>query len=168
MRSASCGFYPKGHSRNRQGLILISGCQHYVNCYTRAAVSMDVSAEALSTVVCGGCDGACDLQDNFCRYCGFSLAAEPTPPSFQRARLLPAIRTPSVPATVAKGAAFVAAGKIAEIIVRRVARNVLRGSSNGAKKGELLPTRTKRAPETLQTTEVVSETVLVRQTRVRR
>ncbi len=168
MRSASCGFYPKGHSRNGQGLILISGCQRYVNCYTRAAVSMDVSAEALNAVVCGGCDGPCDPQDNFCRYCGFSLVEKTQLPSFQRARLLPAIRTPSVPATVAKGAAFVAAGKIAEIVVRRVARNVLGGGSNGAKKGELVPAKTERKPETLQSTEVVSETVLVRQTRIRR
>jgi len=135
-----------------------------------AAVSKDVSAKALSTVVCDGCDGACDLQDNFCRYCGFSLVGKAALPSIQSARPLPAIRTPSVPATVAKGAAFVAAGKIAEIVVRRVARNVLRGSgpakarSTKASKGELVPA----TPEMLQTTEIVSETVLVRQTRIRR
>ena len=165
MRSASCAIYRNRLARNGQGLLLISGCYRYVNCYTRAAVSKDVPAETLSTVVCGGCDGTCDLQDNFCRYCGFSLVDEPALPSFQTSRLLPAIRTPSVPATVAKGAAFVAAGKIAEIVVRRVARNVLGGGrSNGASKGELVPAK----PETLHTTEVVSETVLLRQTRIRR
>ncbi|MCH8064437.1 MAG: hypothetical protein IIC90_01245 [Chloroflexi bacterium] len=125
-----------------------------------------VAADTLGIIVCGRCQESRDLDDNFCRHCGFSLLEQPPLPSVRSTRLLPAIRPPSVPATVAKGAAFVAAGKLAELLVRRMARSVLGGGKSPRK-----PTNAKLVSEreaTLQTSEIVSETVLLRQIRIRR
>ncbi|MCH8026167.1 MAG: zinc ribbon domain-containing protein [Chloroflexi bacterium] len=114
-------------------------------------------------IVCVRCQEACDLDDNFCRHCGLSLLERPPLPSVRSAARLPVIRPPSVPATVAKGAAFVAAGKIAELLVRRMARNVL-GGGRSPRKAELIA----KQAATPQSSEIVSETVLVRQIRIRR
>ncbi len=129
-------------------------------------MSEDVAAHTLDVVVCGRCQEACDLDDNFCRHCGFSLLEQPPLPSVQSARQLQAIRPLFVPATVAKGAAFVAAGKIAELLVRRMARSVLgRGKSpRKPAKAELVS----KQEATPQSSEIVSETVLFRQIRIRR
>ena len=127
---------------------------------------MDVPAHTLGTFVCDRCQEDCDLGDNFCRHCGFSLLEQPPLPSVRSATRLPVILPPSVPATVAKGAAFVAAGKIAELLVRRMVRNAL-GSGNSRQK----PTKAdlvSKQDATPQSSEIVSETVLFRQIRIRR
>ena len=125
-----------------------------------------VAAHTLGIIVCGRCQESRDLDDNFCRHCGFSLLEQPPLPSVRSTRLLPAIRPPSVPATVAKGAAFVAVGKITELVVRRMARSVLGIGKTPRKhaQAELIAKR----EATSQTTEIVSETVLFRQIRIRR
>ena len=89
-------------------------------------MSKDVPAHTLGSVICDRCKEACDLDDNFCRHCGLSLLERPSLPSVRSATRLPAIRPPSVPATVANGAAFVAVRKITELRGRRMARSVLR------------------------------------------
>ena len=129
-------------------------------------MSEDVTADTRGIIVCGRCQEGCDLDDNFCRHCGFSLLEQPPLPSVQSARQLPVIRPLSVPATVAKGAAFVAAGKLAELLVRRMARSVLGGGKSPPKpaKAELVSKR----EATAQSSEIVSETVLLRQIRIRR
>ena len=129
-------------------------------------MSEDVAAHTLGTIVCGRCQEACDLDDNFCRHCGLSLLEQPPLPAVRSATRLPAIRPPSVPATVAKGAVFVAVGKIAELLVRRMARSVLGVGKSPRKhaKAELVAKR----EATSQSSEIVSETVLFRQIRIRR
>ncbi len=73
-----------------------------------------------------------------------------------------------MPAVVVRGAAFVAAGKIAEIVARRMVRSVFsrgNGSSKSltkAKQAEVVPHE-----ETAETT-VISETLLTRRIFFRR
>ena len=116
--------------------------------------------------MCGRCEAVCEIDDNFCRKCGLSLRVSENLPSV-RPNLLPAIRQPSVPAVVVRGAAFVAAGKIAEIIARRMVRSVFQ-HGNGSKnlpattgKGEVVP-----QDEAIEG--VVSETLLTRTIHFRR
>ncbi len=129
-------------------------------------MSKDVPAQTLDSFICDRCQEACDLDDNFCRHCGLSLLEQQPLPSVRSATHLPAIRPPSVPATVAKGAAFVAVGKIAELLVRRMARSVLGGGKLPQKptKAELVA----KQEATPQSSEIVSETVLFREIRIRR
>ncbi len=121
----------------------------------------------LEPAVCGRCDAVYEIDDNFCRNCGLSLRVSGNLPSV-RSNFLPAIRQPSVPAVVARGAAFVAAGKLAEIIARRMVRSVFQrgnGSKNlpaTAKQGEVVPRD--EIPETT----VISETLLTRRIHFRR
>ncbi len=121
----------------------------------------------LEPAVCGRCDAVCELDDNFCRKCGLSLRVSENLPSV-RPSFLPVIRQPSVQAVVVRGAAFVAAGKLAEIIARRMVRSVFQrgnGSKNlpaTAKQGEVVP-----RDETPETT-VISETLLTRRIHFRR
>ncbi len=119
----------------------------------------------LESLECSRCEAACEVDDNFCRQCGLSLRVSENLPSV-RANRLPAIRQPSVPSVVARGAAVVAAGKIAEIIARRVVRSMFqRGDSSKnlpatVKKGEIVE---EELPES-----VISETVLMRRIHFRR
>ena len=129
-------------------------------------MSEDVAAHTLGIIVCDRCQEAGDLDDNFCRHCGFSFLEQSALPSVRSARLLPAIRPPSVPATVAKGAAFVAASKLAELLVRRMARSVLGGGKSPRQPADAELVSKREA--TPQPSEIVSETVLVRQIRIRR
>ncbi len=121
----------------------------------------------LEPVACGRCEAVCEIEDNFCRKCGLSLRVSENLPSV-RSSSLPVIRQPSVPAIVVRGAAFVAAGKIAEIIARRMVRSVFQrgnGSKNlpaTVKQGEVVP-----RDEMAETT-VISETLLTRRIHLRR
>jgi len=122
----------------------------------------------LKSVACSRCDAACAIGDNFCRQCGGSLHDNAQLPSV-RPNALPMIRQPSVPAVVVRGAAVVAATKIAEIVVRRVVRNVFRrnGTSNHlpatTKDAEIVPEQEAGAAEA-----VVRETFLTRTIHFRR
>ncbi len=128
---------------------------------------MNEPRSPLEPDLCGRCEAVCEIDDNFCRKCGLSLRVSENLPSV-RSNLLPAIRQPSVPAVVVRGAAFVAAGKIAEIIARRMVRRAFQrgnGSKNlpaTAKQGEVVA-----RDETPQTT-VISETLLTRRIHFRR
>ena len=121
----------------------------------------------LEPAVCGRCEAVCETDDNFCRKCGLSLRVSENLPSI-RSSSLPVIRQPSVPAVVVRGAAFVAAGKIAEIIARRMVRSVFQRSNGSknlpatAKQGEVVP-----RDEMAETT-VISETLLTRTIHFRR
>ncbi len=121
----------------------------------------------LEPVVCGRCEVVCEIDDNFCRQCGLSLRVSENLPSV-RASFLPAIRQPSVPAVVARGAAFVAAGKIAEILARRMVRSVLQ-RGNGSKNLPATTNKSDAVPqgEAVETT-IVSETLLMRTIHFRR
>ncbi len=74
---------------------------------------------------------------------------------------------PRLRAVAIKGAAFIAAGTLAEVLVRRIARRALApltGSrpSNG-KRAQLVPSH-----DTTDDAQVVSETFLMRHIRIRR
>lgn len=116
--------------------------------------------------MCGRCDAACETDDNFCRQCGLSLRVTANLPSL-RPKLLPAIRQPSVPAVVVRGAAFVAAGKIAEIVARRMVRRVFsRGNGNSKSLTKAQQAELVSANEPTET--VISETLLTRRIFFRR
>jgi hypothetical protein len=121
------------------------------------------------TLLCGRCSLACDPEDNFCRHCGLSLREQQLP-SVREGPHLPAVREISVPSVVAKGAAVVAAGTLAEAILRRVLGGVLRRRASVTRapakqtKGEVVP-QEDVAPEE---THILSETLFVRHLRIRR
>jgi hypothetical protein len=82
---------------------------------------------------------------------------------------LPALWRPSVTNAVVKGAAYVAAGKVAEMLLRRLVRGAWRRAPVRA----LVPARKAAAPEVVADAEaddaqVVSDTLFVRRVRIRR
>jgi hypothetical protein len=121
------------------------------------------------TLLCGRCATACDPEDNFCRHCGLALH-EHQLPSVRDGQQVPAVWQPPLPAAVVKGAAFVAAGTLAEILVRRLVRGVLRGRSRASQaparraKSEVAPREEPLPAET----QMLSETLLLRRVRFRR
>jgi hypothetical protein len=120
------------------------------------------------TLLCGRCATACDPEDNFCRHCGLALNY-PQLPVISNGRHLPTVWQPPVPVAVVKGAAFVAAGTIAEILVRRM----VRGAFGRGPRTSRAPARRRlavaEADDSLpDDTQVVSETVLFRRIRFRR
>lgn len=121
------------------------------------------------TLLCGRCAGACDPEDNFCRHCGLSLH-EQRLPSVRDGHQVPAVWQPPLPAAVVKGAAFVAAGTLAEMLVRRLVRGALRRRPSAARvparqpKGEVVPHEDPMPEDT----QIVSETLLLRRLRIRR
>lgn len=123
------------------------------------------------TLLCGRCATAYDPEDNFCRHCGLALH-ERQLPSVRDGQELPAVWQPPLPAAVVKGAAFVAAGTLAEVLMRRLLCGALRRSPRPRAsrpparqaKGEVVP-RENRMPEDAQ---LVSETLLMRRVRIRR
>ena len=106
-------------------------------------------------VACGRCDAACAVGDNFCRQCGASLHGEPQLPTV-RPSALPVVRQPSVQAVVVRGAAVVAATKIAELVARRIVRNIFR--RNG--KSEDSPATSRDAEIVPQEEAVIGEAVV--------
>lgn len=120
-------------------------------------------------MVCSRCTGNCDAADSFCRHCGSALR-ETSLPSVPDRQTAAAVWQPPLPPAVIKGAAVVAAGKLAEILLRRAARNVFQRGDGRTKaaarkaKGEVIP-REEPAPEA---TDVVSETFVMRRIRIRR
>ena len=135
--------------------------------YNGRAVNAEASSP-LETIICGRCATACEAEDNFCRHCGMALQDRPLP-SVRQAAPLPAVWRPRVPGAVVRGAAFVAAGTIAEALVRRMVRRAL-GRTAGARAPAA---RSRRAavvrPEPMpDDAQVVSDTVLFRRVRIRR
>jgi hypothetical protein len=120
------------------------------------------------TLLCGRCATACDAEDNFCRHCGLALH-DPQLPAISNGRHLPTVWQPPVPVAVMKGAAFVAAGTIAEILVRRMVRSAF---NRGPKPSRAVAGRSSAVAEVdeplPEDTQVVSETVLFRRIRFRR
>lgn len=127
-----------------------------------------------NTILCARCGTACDLGDNFCRQCGLALRADaPRQLPVPHEGILPAVWRPPVPTMVVRGAAVVAAGTLAEMMVRRLVRSVFGG---GAKRSRetTLPARSAngavapREDAMPEDTQMVSETLLLRRIRFRR
>jgi hypothetical protein len=122
-------------------------------------VNEEHSGEA---VICGRCAAICDFADNFCRSCGLALQ-DTTLPSVRESRL-PAVWRPPVPVVVVKSAAFIAAGTLAEMFVRRLVRNAF-ASRREASNAQPPAVMNGRAREEAH---LESETYLLRRVRVRR
>jgi hypothetical protein len=124
----------------------------------------DAPSEA---VVCSRCSTVCSTEDNFCRHCGFALREQRLPVLNEGSRL-PAVSRPALPAVVVKGATVIAAGAIAEMLVRRAVGRVLQRG----RKAERLPARTSKNGVTqngaLREGTLESETFLLRRVRIRR
>ncbi|MDZ4279089.1 MAG: zinc ribbon domain-containing protein [Dehalococcoidia bacterium] len=119
-----------------------------------------------NSVSCSHCGKAHRAADNFCRQCGASLR-EQRLPSVRR-KDVPDVWRPRVPGAVVRGAAFVAAGTVAEALVRRFVRGVFKRGAAArvpAKrpKGDVI--REGAVPEDGQ---LISETFLLRRVRIRR
>lgn len=126
---------------------------------------MNESGAPLESNVCGRCDTACESDDNFCRQCGLSLRVSEHLPSV-RPNTLPALRQPSVPSVVARGAAVVATAKIAEFVARRVVRSVLQRGNGNSKH---LPAKADKAEAVdHEPQSVISETLVMRRIHFRR
>lgn len=143
---------------------------HSLPRYNGRAVTEDGHAPP-ETFLCVRCATECEPEDNFCRHCGLPLR-DPQLPSIRDGHNVPAVWRPQVPAVV-RGAAVVAAGTVAEIVVRRLVRAFLGRRPNDRReagpparsaKGEVVP-REDRMPEDAQ---MVSETLLLRRIRFRR
>ncbi len=115
------------------------------------------------SVLCSRCSTVCEPDDNFCRNCGLGLRDDGRLPAL-RDNGLPVVWRPRVPAVVIKSAAFVAAGTIAELLVRRLVRNMLGRGGARAQPHSIAKTNG-RAQDA---TQMESETYLLRRVRFRR
>jgi hypothetical protein len=119
-------------------------------------------------LLCKGCGRPYDPDDRFCRHCGASLSGTNVPavrPDFQAV-----VWRPAVP-TVVQGAAAIAAGTLAEIVLKRLVKRLFRPSS-------LLPALREepgsrvvsgdRDNGTPPDADIESEAFMVRRVRVRR
>lgn len=120
-------------------------------------------------LLCGRCSAPYDPEDNFCRKCGFPLH-EVEVPAVREGRYEPVVWQPSV-APVVKGAAVIAAGTLAELLVRRALSRLLRPRGLVSPQGD----SAKRAARVIEReepvtsdTQVVSETLVLRRMRFRR
>lgn len=119
------------------------------------------------TLLCGACSAAYDAEDNFCRECGVALEGVYYP-AVQEEPKLPAPWKPPVPAAVVKGAAFVAAGTVAEILVRRMARGAMGRMPWSKKQAGKGPVAARQDGSVDGDAHMVSETFLMRRVRFRR
>ena len=121
------------------------------------------------TLLCGRCVSAYDPEDNFCRQCGAPLH-DPQLPSVRDEAGLPAVWRPPLRAVVVRGAVFVAAGTMAEMLIRRL----VRGALGQRPRAPQSPFRREATPATERDetadgdAEMVSETLLLRRIRFRR
>jgi hypothetical protein len=129
---------------------------------------------------CPKCGNPYDPEDNFCRRCGTGLQSTRVPAVRDDKSYAVAPWRDTLPVAV-RGAAVVAAGTVAEALLRRVIGRVLRGPRPSTAKADdkgrqkRLPVR--REPEKADVVEpsdgqdgdqVVSETIVFRRVRLRR
>ena len=121
------------------------------------------------TSLCGRCGVSYDQEDNFCRQCGLSLQ-DAQLPSVRNGHQLPAVRRAPLPTAVVRGVVVVAAGAMAEMLLRRAARGVigrLPGISN--RPGKRSKNEVAALDEAMPADAgMVSETLLLRRIRIRR
>jgi predicted amidophosphoribosyltransferase len=121
-------------------------------------------------LLCATCGTPYDPDDDFCRKCGSPLSGRSLPAV--RRDYQPAVWQPPLPLIV-QGAAAVAAGTIAEILVRKLIARIFRPRSllpilrrsNKKRSLELVPQSDEEMEPEAQ---IESETVVFRQVRLRR
>ena len=132
---------------------------------SRAVKEHDTPPE---TFLCGRCATLCEPEDNFCRSCGLTLT-EQYLPTVRNGQSLPAVWQPRVRSAVVKGAAFVAAGTLAEAFLRRLVRRTLaRSSGGGAQAARDKQDTVSREGGPLEDPQFVDDTLLLRHIRIRR
>jgi hypothetical protein len=120
-------------------------------------------------LICEHCGASHDPDDGFCRKCGASLSSSRVPAV--RRNYQPVVYRPAVPIVV-QGAAAIAAGTLAEIVLRRLIKRLFRPRS-------LLPALRRDAKKPAQVqkpqddgeepdAQIESETIILRQIRLRR
>lgn len=127
------------------------------------------SSQEGEVLLCAACGAPYDPDDDFCRKCGRPLSGRGLPAV--RRDYQPALWQPPVPVIV-QGAAAVAAGTIAEILIRRLVGRIFRPRSllpilrrSNKKPLELVPQGDEEMEPEAQ---IESETVVFRQVRLRR
>lgn len=139
--------------------------------------SMDEDGHSQGEVLfrCPRCDSPYDPEDNYCRRCGAALHAGRVPMVRDERSYAPVPWRTTMP-VVARGAVVVAAGTLAEAILRRLIGRALRRRSRPSGGQGRLPARRKlEKTEVMERPEpagdddqVVSETFLFRRVRLRR
>lgn len=120
-------------------------------------------------LICDHCGASYDPEDGFCRKCGASLTGSRVPAV--RRNYQPVVYRPAVPIVV-QGAAAIAAGTLAEIILKRLIKRLFRPRSllpvlkNNAKKP--VPVERQQDDGEEPDAQIESETVILRQIRLRR
>ena len=143
--------------------------------YNGAAMNKDGGSQSEALSRCARCGSSRDPEDSFCRHCGAALHASRVPMvRDERSYAAPVPWRGTMPVVV-RGAAVVAAGTLAEAVLRRLIARALRGSARSSDRRAWLPAR--RQPEKAELVEspqptgdddhVVSETFLFRRVRLR-
>jgi predicted amidophosphoribosyltransferase len=120
-------------------------------------------------LICEHCGAPHDPDDEFCRRCGASLTGSRVPAV--RRNYQPVVYRPAVPIVV-QGAVAIAAGTLAEIVLKRLIKRLFRPRS-------LLPVLRRDAKKPVQVqkrqddgeepdAQIESETIVLRQIRLRR
>jgi hypothetical protein len=126
---------------------------------------------------CSNCGSTHDPEDNYCRHCGAALHGTSVPMVRDGDSYAPAPWRGTLPVAV-RGAAVVAAGTLAEAVLRRLIGRALRRSARPTSrpgKQTHLPSRQQEKAELLEDSEpeygedhIVTETFLFRRVRLRR
>jgi ribosomal protein L37E len=149
--------------------------------YNGPAMNEDGRSQSEALLRCPRCGSSHDREDNFCRHCGAALQASRVPMVRDEGAYAPVPWREAMPVVV-RGAAVVAAGTLAEAVLRRLIARALRGSARPSDQpvrqaGQRARLPARRQPERAEVVErpgpagdddhVVSETFLFRRVRLR-
>ncbi len=116
-------------------------------------------------LLCQRCDARYDVDDNYCRACGSSLRAG-VPALRDEAAFATTVWEPRVPSVVVKGAAVVAAGTVARVVLRGLVNYALGSRKSRTKRGQTLTGPVQA--NVIEDARLISETLIVRRVRVDR
>ena len=149
--------------------------------YNGAAMNKDGRSQSEGLLRCPRCGSSHDRGDSFCRRCGAALHASRVPMVRDEQSYVPVPWRGTMPVVV-RGAAVVAAGTLAEAVLRRLVALALRGRGRPSDQpvrqaGRRTRQPARRQPEKAEVVEpsepagdgdlVVSETFLFRRVRLR-
>jgi hypothetical protein len=118
-------------------------------------------------IVCGRCQTACQSSDRFCRQCGLYLHESQVPSLWDEPKS-PVPWRPASTGLVVRGAAIVAVGTVAEILLRRLVRGILSGDGGKPEPAKEMAVVPQANGNGHSEAEVVTETLLFRRIRFRR
>ena len=94
--------------------------------YNGPAMNEDGRSQSKASSRCPRCGSSHDPEDNFCRHCGAAFHASRVPMVRDERSYAPVPWRETMPVVV-RGAAVVAAGTLAEAVLRRLVARALRG-----------------------------------------